>query len=594
MLVPVHLGKDLERDEKFYLDPEVLARHAHFVGSTGSGKTVALHAILRPRMMEPRNKSAIFVLDALGGLSRDLLNWIASRKCPQHVRRRLVYIEPSQHDVVLPIDPLANAVGDDLHYHVARTIDLILRAWASQDLSQMARLAQWSYATATAMARLGLPIRMAEFLLHPGSPEHSAILRKLPDDCRFHWSEILNARGSESVRILESTRNRLRPFSQVPQLRRCLTVPGNRFDVERMIKERRIVIVNLSGRGKMSLQSSSTIGGLMLNEIFETAFKISSTEGRHVVDPTLIALDEFQRFVSPDVEAAIPTVRQIGVQLILAHQSFSQLEQGDLDLRSMIWQAANRLMFSNNAEDADIVANELAVMSFDPLREKHRIHSQRQLIDGYRREWMNSEGVSTTTADSNVEQSTIGFNQSSGSQDQFHPEDNTRTGYGRNTGEGSSKGESTGHTHAESESRTQSRSETLVPIHRNIEELSSIQYVDFSEQLLEWMKKVRTLQPGYCYGKFANEAEVRHLKIRFAPIRETKRLHDRVLELVQRNNEQDFFISKEEADRQERRIRDELLAPSRIVLHPPHEEKTTPSNQDPSPGSPFRRTSEND
>lgn len=50
-------------------------------------------------------------------------------------------------------------------------------------------------------------------------------------------------------------------------------------------------------------------------------------------------MDEFQKFVGPDIEDALPTVCQMGLRLILAHQSFSQLERGDIDLSNMIWQA---------------------------------------------------------------------------------------------------------------------------------------------------------------------------------------------------------------------------------------------------------------
>ena len=74
---------------------------------------------------------------------------------------------------------------------------------------------------------------------------------------------------------------------------------------------------------------------------------------------------------------------------------------------------------------------------------------------------------------------------------------------------------------------------------------------------------------GYCYGKFANETELRHLLIKYAPVRETKRLQERIAELIQRNNEQDFFISKEMADQEEERLRAELLAPPKIVVQTP-------------------------
>jgi len=42
----------------------------------------------------------------MGNLSRDLLHWIASKHCPEHVRERLLYIEPANSEYVLPFNPL--------------------------------------------------------------------------------------------------------------------------------------------------------------------------------------------------------------------------------------------------------------------------------------------------------------------------------------------------------------------------------------------------------------------------------------------------------------------------------------------------------
>jgi hypothetical protein len=48
----------------------------------------------------------------------------------------------------------------------------------------------------------------------------------------------------------------------------------------------------------------------------------------------------------------------------------------------MIWQIRNRLMFANSAKDADIIADELAVLTFDPMKIKHQLMTRRQLIAG--------------------------------------------------------------------------------------------------------------------------------------------------------------------------------------------------------------------
>ena len=569
MMYPVHLGTDIESNEPVEIDPDAMARHVHFCGATGTGKTVGLHALLRPILKEPRRKAAVFVIDPLGGLSRDLLMWIASPRCPNHVRRRLLYIDASSHNFVLPFNPLQSAVGDDQYYHVARAIDLILRAWSSQDLSQMARLMQWSYATATVLAEAGLPLSFSHFMLHTGSDEHKALLRLMPEDLRHQWLEILKSRGGEATKILESTRNRFDPIVKAPQTKRMFGVATGRFDCERLIRDRRIVVVNVAAQGRLTPMLGSTIGSLLLNEILETAFRMSSTEGRQSVDPTLIVLDEFQKFVGPDIEHAIPTVRQAGLQLVLAHQSFSQLVQGDLDLSTMIWQCQNRLMFANHAEDADIIANELAVHSFDPELVKLAIYQRKQRIAGHRIEWLKSRGSTSTVADSTVRQENRGHGRSSGVS---HPP--LGMGYTVNEGNNFSHGASTGNTHAVSGSNSEGESQQLVPIYEEFRELSSIQYKDFNEQRLEWMKAVRQLRTGHCFGRFVNDDRLHRILIDYAPVRETPRAERRLQELLQANFEQEFFVSTAAADQAYEAARIRLLQPEKIQI-------TQPSGEEP-------------
>lgn len=593
MMFPLYLGEDLDTRESVTIEPDLLSRHVHVVGATGVGKTVALHALLRPILKQaPGRKNqrgaCVFVIDPLGGLSRDLLMWIASPRCPSHVRKRLVYIEPAGN-MVLPFNPLQSAVGDDRYYHVARTVDLIMRAWQAQDMSQQPRLMQWSYAAMAAIAEMRLPIAVSKYLLHPGTEEHKAILRRLPDALRMRWLEILNAKGAESTRILESTRNRFDPIFEAPQTRRMLGVTNGKFDVERMIRGRKIVILNVAKLGKMPYMLGNTIGSLVLNEILETAFRMATVYGRQSVDPTMIVLDEFQRFAaSPDIEDAIPTVRQAGLKLVCAHQSFSQLIQGETDLTNMIFQMQNRLMFANNSEDADIIANELAVLEFDPKRRKLEIHQKKQLCRGQRMVWLESEGVSDTDANSTANQRSVGYNRSSGSS--IHVPTGTET---RNEGSGQSNGEADSKTQATSHSASRSRSQAFLPIYEDVTELSSVQFSAFDEQRLEWMRAVRLLETGHCFGKFVDDDRVYRMLVDHNPVRETKRAKERLVELLQRNYEQEFFISSQEADRLTEEARLELLQLPRIVL--PNNQSTLPSSDvvhDAAPvDDPFRRPS---
>jgi hypothetical protein len=563
-LLPLRIGADLnDHNRSVYLNPDALSRHLHLVGATGSGKTNFILQLLPVLMAEPANPNCIFVIDPMGNLSFDLLRWIAGPWCPDHVRDRLVYIEPARDEVVMPFNPLQTCSEDSRYYHVARSVDLILRAWSAQNLAEQPRLMQWSYKAMTAMAAMKFPIAISRFLLHPGSDEHAALLDRLPDAIRHHWLEILKAKGGEAVRILESVRNRFDPFYEAPQTLRMFGTFQGRFDVERLIRERRIVIVNVAKLGKIPLRLGSTIGGLILNEVFETASNMTARYGRASVEPTYVLLDEFERFVGPDIEDALPTVRQMGLRLILAHQSFSQLQQGDVDLSHMVWQARNRLMFANSFEDADIIANELAVQTFDAMKVKHELWTRRQTVTGYRSVWLTSHTTTDTHADSRIDQRSVGFNSSDS---ESRPSGSGRVT--RSDGSGTSHGHTTGSTFADSYGISNGESESLVPIHEDFQELSSVTFESFDEHLRAWQKKVRNLTTGLAYGRFLDDPKLYHLGIEFDPVDETPELATAVEELLQRNFEQDFFISREEADRLAEQERLRLLTPPAIELPP--------------------------
>ncbi len=306
---------------------------------------------------------------------------------------------------------------------------------------------------------------------------------------------------------------------------------------------------------------SSTIGALYLNEILETAFKLASTEGRKVVDPTLIVLDEFQRFLGPDVEDAIPTVRQAGLQLVLAHQSFSQLKQGELDLTSMIWQCQNRLFFANSAEDADIIANELAIHKFDPDEVKLAIYQTKQLIAGYRREWLNSVSESSGTSYGSSSQDCIGY--SLGNTMSRTDQSPIRT---RAVSKNASKSRAIGSSSSDSSSKSDGKHEQLVPILDTVRELSSVQYRSFDEVRLKWMKIVRQLKTGHCFGKFVDDDKLYRMLVKFEPVHATKRAIERYHELLQRNFEQPCFISREQAELEHEKARQKLLASSKLCI----------------------------
>src|SRR5205823_6513039 len=127
-------------------------------------------------------------------------------------------------------NPLLYESEGHAYYKVSRAAEIILRGWASQDLDAMPRLARWMFNSFYACALLGLTIADAVHLLLPGSPYHRQILAALPPQLKYEWSELIDSRAAEVTRILESTRNRLKPFFESPQLRSMFGATTNRLD----------------------------------------------------------------------------------------------------------------------------------------------------------------------------------------------------------------------------------------------------------------------------------------------------------------------------------------------------------------------------
>ena len=578
-MMRITIGRDQQTGKPISIPSELFRTHFHLLGATGTGKTTAIHTLLHPILMETRpQKNCVFIVDPMGNLSYDLLKWIASRRyCPDHVRQRLVYIEPAREDVVLPFNPLIHSSQDHLYYQAGRAVEIVLRAWASQDIEQMPRLRLWTFNSFFAVAALGYPIAVCRFLLRPGTPEHQALLQKLPPELQAMWAEILQARGSEAVRILESTRNRLAPFFDSGILRRMFGVPESRFDVRRFIEERRIVILNVASYNRLDPHIGHTIGGLAVNEIIQTARNMSPK----LVDPTYLLLDEFQHFVGEDLYEALPIVRQLGLRLILAHQSFDQLERGDLDLSGMIWQARSRLMFANDAEDADLIAHELATLTYDPMKLKEVLYRRGQRIAGHRREWVQNFSKTSTVSDAIDTQEGQSTSQNRGESRKLGTPLPTEQA-GRTTS--SSRGRS--EKHATSAGESAGRSETLVPIHEDFLEVSSKTYSTFDEERTQWAKRIREKRTGEAFGKFKDDPTLYDIAITRHPQPDGPAIEQAVEELLEQNFASEFFVSSALVEQESEQLRVDILRPP-VIRIAGNDQSQASGNAETSSGDPF-------
>ncbi len=571
----IRLGESTASRQPVEIPRDAFRTHFHLIGGTGKGKTTAIHTMLQPLIVDPFDPACFIIIDRLGNFSEELLLWMSSRFCTDDARRRLVHLEPAREDVVCPLNPLLYETPAHGYYRVERATDIILRAWESVNIEAMPRLARWVFNSFWAAAQLGLTISDCVHFLMPGSPFHQPLLQLLPSRLQAEWHEITSGRGQEAMRLLDSSRNRLRPYFDSDILRRMFGADQTRLDVGRLMREARVVIVNLAPKNRLSTQLADTIGALLINEVLAVARSLP----RDLRYPTYLLLDEFQNFVGPDIEAALPEVRQLGLRLILSHQGFSQLKRGGYDLTNMIWQAQSRLIFGVQGEDADLLANELASLTFNPRLVKDEFWSRRQRVSGHRIESL--KGASTSFGSSDSDGTSEGSSESRSRGESSRPyKSDSRVD---NTSDSRSDQESRQRSHSSSRSTSESSHETLVPIHEEFSELSNRTYVSFDEQRSVWAREVRRLETGHALLRLVNDPALHRVKVkRSTPgyltydlqtlARRFPEAIERMERLMEENFRSDFFVPAATIDREidERLLRvlqRKIIIPASATLH---------------------------
>ena len=568
------IGKESGNDVRIPVD--AFKTHFHLIGGTGKGKTTAIHTMLHNLLMNPLEKSCFFVIDRLGNFSEELLLWMSSDFCTPQIRDRLVFIQPSREDVVPTFNPLLFDTSAHAYYRIERATEIILRAWESQNIEAMPRLARWTFNAFMAAAKLGLTISDCSHFLLPGSQYHRPLLELLPEPLKAQWDEIMQSRSQEAMRILDSSRNRLRPYFDSDILRRMFGSTQSRLDVLRMMREGRIVIVDLSPRNRLGEQLANTIGALLINEVIAQVRSLP----RDVRYPTYMFLDEFQNFVGPDLEAALPELRNLGLRLILSHQGFSQLERGDYDMTSIIFQAQSRMIFGVQGEDADLLAHEVASIKFDAKKIKEELYTTRQIKTGHHKEILRGWGTSRQTQSS--------WSDAMGT---TRGEGETRLGdffdshaqISRNTNKGESFTRS--HGGGNSDGTSETFSESLVPDLETFQELASRTYQSFDEQKSEWARDIRNLRTGRALLRLVNDPALHVVDVkRSAPgflqydiqtiARQFPWMIDAMDRLVEENFQSDFFVpasrvDAETTERIERVLRGRIVIDGESVSPPP-------------------------
>jgi Type IV secretory pathway, VirD4 components len=352
---------------KFYLKP-LLARipigerkkHTYVVAQTGSGKSELLK-MLAYGDIEAKNR-AVVIIDPHGDMVEEIARF--KRFSPENDYDDLVYIDPTLKNGFSPsINPFE--IEDKSENNIAIT---------TQELKRVINtLLQGSGATAQMEAILSPCISV---LLRKKDGCFEDLQRFMDDKQNSDLIQLgLNSPNPQHAKLFrdkftssgyESTKHgiytRMQTLLNDPIFQNLISNKTT-VNLKQLIDQRKTILFKLS-LGEGGSESMEAFGRFIVGMLRIIAIQRSKTP-KEERTPTFFYIDEFQNFVSEDIEKALTQLRKYGLHLVLANQYVGQ--NIDTQLQKALFSSGVKIIGKNEIKTAKSAGGEIDV-KYDEIK----------------------------------------------------------------------------------------------------------------------------------------------------------------------------------------------------------------------------------
>lgn len=372
------------------LTAEERKTHMHVIGSSGTGKSKFLEALIRQDL---QSRQGFCLIDPHGSLYHDVLNFCAFKV----FRRDIVLLDLSNPQSVIGFNPFKRPHDGDISVQVDRRIAATVHAWGVAGTDETPTLERTLRLIYTTLIENRLSFHHAQYLIDFNSKQiRSDFVKSLASPLiRREWEELEQLKAKDFRSEVLSAKNRLFRLLTSKALTRFLNASRTMLDLSDIIESGKVLLVNLAPSSHLSAENAKVFGALLVNEFFEAAATRNIRGGRKP-NPYFLYLDEFQTFVSIDIARMLDQVRKFGLFTVLAHQRFGQLDEDVTD--AVLANCRIKAVFGGlPVESARLMAEEMFIGELDPMKIKVSIY-QTKFWPHYSRDTvytrMNSSGHS--------------------------------------------------------------------------------------------------------------------------------------------------------------------------------------------------------
>ncbi|MFH1671214.1 MAG: type IV secretory system conjugative DNA transfer family protein, partial [Candidatus Portnoybacteria bacterium] len=149
--------------------------------------------------------------------------------------------------------------------------------------------------------------------------------------------------------------NKLGQFLSNPLLRNIFGQKENKIDLEKIMNERKILLISLS-KGKLGEENSSFFGSMFITKLYQAGTARASIKEEERKDFYLY-VDEFHNLITTTFENLFAESRKYGLAITVAHQYTAQLLPQVM--ATVLGNIGTIVVFRVGGDDADKLAKEM-------------------------------------------------------------------------------------------------------------------------------------------------------------------------------------------------------------------------------------------
>lgn len=289
-------------------------RHLYIIGKSGVGKTKLLELMIRQDIAYGHG---LCLIDPHGDVVEATLDFV-----PENRIEDVVIIDPSDFEYPSSFNPLANVDPNFKHQLTQGLIEVMEKQFGANWTPRLEHVFRF-----TTLALLDYPHATMRGMISMLTDRNyrQKVVEYIEDDMvkRFWAIEFADWSEKFDTDAIIPLVNKLGQFLSDPMLRNIFGQKENKIDLEKLIEEKKIILINLS-KGRLGEENSSFFGSMFITKIKQAGMARASLPEKDRHDFYLY-VDEFQNLVTETFENILSEARKYALCLTVAHQYVGQL-----------------------------------------------------------------------------------------------------------------------------------------------------------------------------------------------------------------------------------------------------------------------------